>query len=348
MSLETSYLIDGSMAINTKNMTNDGFPPSKATEDVKSSTGSESLSPLHSGYMRTSLPKQLLVCAFLSIFGWYAPDRLIRPVTGMTMKEIPYQVLNSGEIVLDQSLNYPVVENVTISSNILVHSTVAFPLFLLASIAFIRPRVQQRYHDVHSGFCMILLCIGMTQFLTGMPKIYVGRLRPNFYALCDFGTTTLTCMAEEADILQARSSFPSGHSSLSFGSMGCLVWFFLGRSTIGAVASKRNYGEEIDANHPLNHKRSTDNKLRAVASFLPWVYASFVACSRLVDNWHHPSDILAGSLLGIFCSTLSYHLWYPNIFSPNAGVPFSWLFRNIGGESIHLKTESDFQLLTPC
>jgi len=280
--------------------------------------------------MRSSLPKQLLACTCISIFGWYAPTYLVRPVIGMTMKAIPYQVLDNGEVILDQTLNYPAIDsaNVTFPSGLLVHSNVTFPLFLMATIAIFRPRVQPKYHDVHSALCMTLTSIGMTQFYTNMIKYYVGRLRPNFYALCQFNITTLECAADQSHIFEARSSFPSGHSSLSFCGMGCLVWFFLGRSGIGKVSNKCSYGEEKGAKRPFYERQWTDNKFGIVAAFLPWMYASFVASSRLVDNWHHPSDILAGTLIGIFCSTLSYHLWYPNIFSPNAGLPLSWLVQN--------------------
>lgn len=192
---------------------------------------------------------------------------------------------------------------------LLVHSNVTFPLVLLAAIAIFRPRVQPKFYDVHSALCMTLISIAMAEFSTSMMKMYVGRLRPNFYALCQFDITTLKCMTDQSHIFEARSSFPSGHSSLSFGGMGCLVWFFLGRSGIGKVSNKCSYGEEKGAKRPFYERQWTDNKLGIVAAFLPWIWASFVACSRLVDNWHHPSDILAGSLIGIFCSTLAYHLW---------------------------------------
>ena len=74
----------------------------------------EPASLMSSEYMRTFLPRQLLLCVCLSIFGWYAPDKLIRPIIGITMKQIPYQLLSSGDIVLDQSLNYDVVHSTTI------------------------------------------------------------------------------------------------------------------------------------------------------------------------------------------------------------------------------------------
>lgn len=331
MSLESSSLVSGRVAKKTNSMVKDAFPPSMSIVDLTSSAGPEPVSLTHPCYMKSCLPRQLFTCTCLSIFGWYAPSKL-RSVIGMTMKKIPYQALDSGDIILDQSLNYPLVDNVTIPSNLLFHSSVTLPLLLLATIAITRPRVKPKYYDIHSGLCMVLMCITMAQFSTSMMKMYVGRLRPNFYDLCSFDSAKLECTAEESLILDARRSFPSGHSALSFAGMGCLVWFFLGRSRIGKVSNKRNYGEEKGIKRQLYDKRWTDNKLQTLAAFLPLMYSSFVACSRLVDNWHHPSDILAGSLIGIFSSTLVYHLWYPNIFSPNAGIPLSWLVQNNGME----------------
>jgi hypothetical protein len=46
-----------------------------------------------------------------------------------------------------------------------------------------------------------------------------------------------------------------------------------------------------------------------------------VAASRLVDHWHHPSDVLAGLGLGFVASTIAYHHWYPPVWSPYAGIP---------------------------
>jgi len=60
-----------------------------------------------------------------------------------------------------------------------------------------------------------------------------------------------------------------------------------------------------------------------LASVLPWGWALFVGASRIVDQWHHPSDVLAGLLLGGLTSTVAYHAWYPPAWSPDAGVPWS-------------------------
>ena len=54
---------------------------------------------------------------------------------------------------------------------------------------------------------------------------------------------------------------------------------------------------------------------------IPWGWSLFVAASRLVDNWHHPSDVVAGLGLGFATVSLMFHIWYPPVWSLFAGVP---------------------------
>ena len=161
-----------------------------------------------------------------------------------------------------------------------------------------------------------MFAVGLSELFTNLLKFYIGRLRPNFYELCGFDPAILACAADPEDVRQARMSFPSGHSSLSFCSLSVVAWFLLGRSGIAARRgrwSSRRWESALAA-LPL--------KARAVASACgPWGMASIVAASRLVDNWHHPSDVIAGSMLGFAVGTFAYHLWYSHILSPDAGVP---------------------------
>jgi len=165
-------------------------------------------------------------------------------------------------------------------------------------------------YDKHAIICVLFSAMGMSECITNVLKLYVGRLRPNFYSLCEFSTQTLKCMADELTIREGRRSFPSGHSSFSFCGMGVLVHYFMGR-----------VGHKVVFEQGTADISSFRRKILCLLCLSPWMYAAFVACSRLVDNWHHPSDIVAGSLIGIFCSHFAYHLWYPPLFYPNTGVP---------------------------
>lgn len=146
--------------------------------------------------------------------------------------------------------------------------------------------------------------------------------RPNFYAMCGFDKETLQCMNGDEMEMEARMSFPSGHSSLSFCGLVCVALFFLGRMS-GRPG-------------PLRIR----SKLMTTLSFTPLLLSFWCATSRLVgmcivfltvlffriglvlttlkhvccillfqDNWHHPSDIIAGAILGSISACISYHIW---------------------------------------
>ena len=164
--------------------------------------------------------------------------------------------------------------------------------------------------NMHAGTCTVLVAIGISELVTQTFKFYVGRLRPNFYAMCGFNTETLRCTASEEMQMEARMSFPSGHSSISFCGLICVVLFLLGRVGLG----RPNIGSRI---------ASIRGKISIVLSFTPLLLSFWCATSRLVDNWHHPSDIIAGSILGTVCGVISYHIWFPHILSAHAGIPLS-------------------------
>ncbi len=275
-----------------------------------------------SNYTSTKLPRELLSCICGSIFGQYFVGTFLRPIVGINMKPIPYQVLSSGDVVVDLGLNNPLVENVTIPSSLLIHSSITLPLALLifVAITFPKSKIFPRFHDAHAAVCVLLMTVGMSEFIYQLAKMYVGRLRPNFYELCGFSAETLECMSSPSHIMESRQSFPSGHSSLSTSGMGVLALYFLGRANIG-----RSSDDQDKTRSSMNTPLCMNSKVCGLLALTPLVYSTFTACSRLVDNWHHPSDIVAGIFLGFFCSVVCYHMWYPSVISNQSGIPLSVL-----------------------
>jgi len=318
ISEETSALVRQPSSGNSANASID---IERYSSQVSYSSAESSLSDSNTQvqpYFKTKLPRELFVCIIIFVFGVYSPTSFWRPLFGISMRPIPYQVLKSGDVVLDLELNNPYVLNadVAVSSRLLKHTSITLPLALLIIITQLAPRSTVKYFDTHSAVCVLLLSIGLCEFTTQIAKMYVGRLRPNFYQICGFNPDTLACTASEHYIMESRSSFPSGHSSLSTAGMSVLVWFFLGRAGIGlgALKSKNAIG-----------RQSGKIKVAAVLSLTPLAWSTFVACSRLVDFWHHPSDIIAGICLGLFFPVVTYHMWYPTVVSSQAGVPLSCL-----------------------
>jgi membrane-associated phospholipid phosphatase len=245
---------------------------------------------------------ELLGCSLVSILG-YKASVYLRPLLGHTMRPIPYQKLSSGEVILDFQLNHPWKQDVTFPGPLLIHSCFTLPFIFLVVFTLAVPMTKPRFIDTHAAICVLLLSIGISEFVTQACKIYVGRLRPNFYSLCDFDTSTLECAASYEHILESRSSFPSGHSSFSMSGMGVICWFLLGRVGLGIQHTKQNAALRLSL-------LCLHQNIVILISCIPLLYSVLIGCSRLVDNWHHPSDIIAGFIIGLICPTLSYHLWY--------------------------------------
>jgi membrane-associated phospholipid phosphatase len=300
MDPENNPLVSSHTSKSTLGMTMNSSMDVKAFSSTSTSQSDNNNGVTNGSYFSTKLPRELAFCIMFFLVGVHAPNTIILPIYGRNIRPIPYQKLpNSEDVVLDFSLNQPLIENVTIPSNFLIQTAITMPIVILVLVTtIIAPRIKPKFHDVHSSICVLLTTTGMSEFITQVVKLYVGRLRPNFYALCGFDTVSLSCTNPTEMIMEGRSSFPSGHSSLATAGMGCLVYFFLGRVGIAAICGGIG-----------NKKMNSFTKLYAFFALTPLLYSTFCASSRLVDNWHHPSDVLAGICLGLFCSTFGYHLW---------------------------------------
>ena len=282
---------------------------------VKARSPSEIMSSFYEEGMSLKLVAEATVSILFFFFGCYAP-KVFQYNGYLNIRPIPYQVTQAGDVLLD----------LTLSNELIPKSEATFPgwklwfvslwvPFCVVAVGAIFPLVistlpnNNSVHNVHAGVCTLLVAIGLSELVTQTFKLYVGRLRPNFYAMCGFNTQTLSCDNGEEMEMEARMSFPSGHSSLSFCGMVVLTLFLVGRVGLGrSIIPKTAYGK---------------GKLKLLFSFAPLLLCFWVSTSRLVDDWHHPSDIIVGSALGSICGCISYHLFFPHVFSPLSGVPVS-------------------------
>jgi len=223
-------------------------------------------------------------------------------------------------------LNQPLVDPPTVDNLLLRSTSIWIPLifFVLHSWYTNSPILSinsaasgskpnsitfQKLYLVATVISAFAAAVGLSEGCTVMIKFWVKRRRPNFYALCGFDSVTKKCMGDLEHVREANFSFPSGHSSLICCGMTFLVWYLHGATGI----------------HTVQHNESSRFFSLTVCACLPMMWALFVATSRLVDHWHHPSDILAGLALGFVTSTIAYHHWYPPIWSAYAGIPRSLL-----------------------
>lgn len=194
-------------------------------------------------------------------------------------------------------------------------------LFFVISLGvgeFAKARARQTAAAAFA-ICMHLLidvigCFAIVGVLTDVFKNLAGRLRPDFLARCgpagegeaaaaEWGAAlgTPTCVAPTVDAAQlddGHRSFPSGHSSTVFAlavySVAYCAWAFGPRTRAEDVARRRAA--------PRSFGKSLYATLAGAVS-LVWVvlqlsFAWGTAVSRVIDFRHHPSDVVAGALLG--------------------------------------------------
>ncbi|XP_065213427.1 putative phosphatidate phosphatase [Planococcus citri] len=135
----------------------------------------------------------------------------------------------------------------------------------------------------------LICCVsgGLFSFLiTEVAKIEIGRLRPNFIDVCGIrwsdycpnetypyiGAEKFKCTNSDSD--ESRVSFPSGHASFSF---------YVAVFTVLYLEKRLKIESTI---------------LKPTIQFLVLLLAWFVALSRIMDNKHHWSDVLAGMVIG--------------------------------------------------
>lgn len=271
----------------------------------------------------TPLKAELVFCILYALlFGQ------IKYITSVTERPIPYMVTtNSHDVIINLSLNHEYVtpEKETIPDFLLILIALVLPLITMIFTGITlgvcstcnnttSSKPYPWWLDLHSSICTFLIAFGSTAFFTNFFKYYVGYLRPNFYTMCNYDSATMTCNNND-DIkreIEARKSFPSGHASASFCGMLCLGLY---------LAGKVGLNHHISASNSINNNTttlSTTNQhqppwkkfvfLMALGG--PLFLSTFVAASRVHDNWHHPADVVAGSLVGASCAVVAYHLWY--------------------------------------
>jgi membrane-associated phospholipid phosphatase len=271
------------------------------------------------------LHEALAVLLFVLI-SWHGTRYLTRAETDISKKLPPFQLLADGQIILNQELDHPVVDPPTIPPDFLVFTSVGLPIAVLLISSWFNQRSvssasasSARLHHLHASLCAFFTALALSEGPTQLLKQYVQRPRPNCYALCGFNLATQQCTADLSHIREAYLSFPSGHSSLSSCACVFLMWYLCGC----CISSQR---------------MSTLQKRLicwvVATSLLSWTI--FVGTSRLHDHWHHPSDVLAGLILGSLAATLGYHAWYLPIWANNsnsAGLPYSLMMETSAADN---------------
>uniref|UniRef100_A0A095BU99 Lipid phosphate phosphohydrolase 3 n=1 Tax=Schistosoma haematobium TaxID=6185 RepID=A0A095BU99_SCHHA len=213
----------------------------------------------------------------------------------------------------DWSIKYPYKDNtitdvvVTVVSyltplvtvNCVHEKIICFEKIFLVEIitAVLRKCTENKNYSIKGSlpfiydFCVAaLISLGTTFFLTTITKYNLGRLRPHFWDICQPNVpvnctglqTTYTCQGTNSKLIaDVFLSFMSGHASTASASL----FFTVARLHLPVIPFLR--------------------------PFLQYVLLSvlfYICATRVTDHYHHPTDVLAGAILGLLTSVFAFIL----------------------------------------
>ncbi|CAG9127914.1 unnamed protein product [Plutella xylostella] len=186
----------------------------------------------------------------------------------------------------------------------LVPPALLLPLLLLPPLAVVLlPLALGERSDVTPALLAWTLAMSANAVATEALKLSVGRPRPDFLYRCfpDGRPAAHVPPGRARSEAEGRKSFPSGHSSFSFCSLGFVSLYVCGRLGAGGRAGRG---------------------ARLAAGAGPLALAAALGASRWVDHHHHAGDVAAGAALGLALAAACYRRYYPPLYSDRAGIPY--------------------------
>jgi diacylglycerol diphosphate phosphatase/phosphatidate phosphatase len=208
----------------------------------------------------------------------------------------PYQRFATYWYMNDASIAYPDSPSIVPTWALIIF------VFCVPTLIFGLAQIKYRStHDFHHALMGIFVTEMLTMMFTNAFKLYAGRLRPDFLARCKPDITGMCTSTNLSDVRDGRLSFPSGHSSTSFGAMVFLSCYLFGKFKIFT----HNGGQ----------------LWKVLIAISPIFVSGFIAISRTRDYHHNFDDILAGTVLGVAMGLIGYHINYPSLFSSQCHQP---------------------------
>ena len=233
---------------------------------------------------------------------YFIPTLLLVPSLILRFSSI--EPVHRGYFCDDETIKYPYVEQQTVPSYLCLILWILSCLLTFA-LVFVTHKswkmVCDGLYKLMFGFCICML-------LTDVCKFSIGRLRPYFITICKpdlhdvcyddevihisdnetyYGDYYYqkyviddTCTDGKDLIKEARLSFVSGHSSLSFYMSIFLIIFMKKYMNIRIL---RNFLQ--------------------VGNF---ILALWISLTRVNDYMHHSEDVIMGSILGVICAFITY------------------------------------------
>ncbi|KAH7099640.1 phosphatidic acid phosphatase type 2/haloperoxidase [Auriculariales sp. MPI-PUGE-AT-0066] len=200
----------------------------------------------------------------------------------------------------DTSIQFPFAEKERVTTTQLYLISLAAPAVIILVVSVIAR--TRSFADTNAGLLSLALAFSMTNSVTNIIKVLVGRPRPDMLDRCKpiagavnaaivgLSTSDICTQTDMKRLNEGFRSFPSGHSSLSATGMTVLALFLAAKLTL----------------YP-----SIGSGVKAWLCVVPLVSAALVAVSRTMDYRHHATDVLSGAFLGIIIGYASYRRYYP-------------------------------------
>ncbi|XP_021938562.1 hillarin isoform X2 [Zootermopsis nevadensis] len=216
------------------------------------------------------------------------------------------QPFHRGFFCDDDSIRYPVPAYQTVSGLLVGIVGLGVPVLVVVVMETVQLGITQPSKLVLFGWTPYLWMVqcytyvgaflfgaGMEHVTVEVAKRLVGRLRPHFLAACvplglncNFIShnyiTDYICLGNDDLIKEARMSFPSGHSSLSFYAATFTIMYL-----------------------QIRMAWQSSKHLKHLLQFLAMMAAWATALTRVSDYMHHWSDVLAGIAIGTFFGILT-------------------------------------------
>lgn len=247
-------------------------------------------------------------------FRWATPAIITDWVVAFTLYGVsriieknvkPYQ-RDPAQYLNDPWIAFPHVKHERVSYEACVLLTICLPAFLIV----IAGAVRRSLEEVNAGLLTYFAGHMMMRVPVDIIKLGVGRLRPDFLARCQYDILDGVCTGDHKLVTEGRKSFPSGHSSTSFLGMTLFVLFLAGKTRAfcfsNALPSK-SFGARSSG-------LFASRLLRLTLTMVPFCLSGYIAISRLEDHVHHPTDVIAGSSIGVIVGVVAYLIWWPSPF----------------------------------
>lgn len=170
---------------------------------------------------------------------------------------------------------------------------VAAPLLAAGALVFLRRRFSRcvRTFRAFTALWMYILITVTSLTVTEVFKRYVGRARPDIFAVCGHNVQYEECKKtlSASELRDQFKSWPSGHSAMSMTSLYLVASFVQ-----EAVCCRHAYAAFVGV------------CLIAVAIF--------VAASRINDFRHHADDVVAGLLIGYIVTSFMWQKCRKEVF----------------------------------